>query len=153
VTGFIVANFFILTDPLLLSVNSQYPDEGEFPKRVTEERGVIVNFASAVATQPPARCITYGPSKTAVLGVSTAVADFLGPSGIRVNTVSPSIVASAMLGDRLGYFMDELAAGAIFPNVPAEPTTISHGVIFLIENSFINNLDVSATLLYNLGAK
>lgn len=40
--------------------------------------------------------------------------------------------------------MNELAAGAIFPNVPAEPTTISHGVIFLIENSFINNLDVSS---------
>lgn len=49
-----------------------------------------------------------------------------------------------MLGDRLEYFMDELAAGAIFPNLPAEPTTISHGVIFLIENSFINNLDVSS---------
>lgn len=49
-----------------------------------------------------------------------------------------------MLGDRLEYFMNELAAGAIFPNVPAEPTTISHGVIFLIENSFINNLDVSS---------
>lgn len=133
---------FLIDAAVSDAINSQYSDDGLFPKRVQEERGVIVNFASAVATQPPARCVTYGPSKTGVLGVTTAVSDFLGPSGIRVNTVSPSIVASKMLGDRIHYFNDELLAGAIFPHAPAEPSTIAHGVIFLIENSFVNNFDL-----------
>lgn len=47
------------------AINSQYPDQQtQFPERVSEERGVIVNFASAVADPVPARCLTYGPSKS-----------------------------------------------------------------------------------------
>lgn len=34
-----------------------------------EERGVIVNFASAAA-HPYARCLSYGPTKTAVVGIT-----------------------------------------------------------------------------------
>ena len=46
------------------AINSQYPDEGPFHKRVDEERGCIINIASAVASPVPARCLTYGPSKS-----------------------------------------------------------------------------------------
>jgi NAD(P)-dependent dehydrogenase (short-subunit alcohol dehydrogenase family) len=34
-----------------------------------EERGVIVNFASAAA-QNYARCLAYGPTKTATIGIT-----------------------------------------------------------------------------------
>jgi 3-hydroxyacyl-CoA dehydrogenase len=83
------------------AINSQYPDEGPFAPRVDEERGCIVNIASAVANPVPARCLTYGPTKTCVLGITTGAADFLGPSGIRVCSLSPSAVASKIMGDRL----------------------------------------------------
>lgn len=67
-----------------------------------EERGVIVNFASAAA-QNYARCLAYGPTKTATIGITRcksrspectpadkiAFADFLGPSGIRCASISP----------------------------------------------------------------
>ena len=68
-----------------------------------EERGVIVNFASAAA-QNYARCLAYGPTKTATIGITrcrsfclnmipqlttAAFADFLGPSGIRCASISP----------------------------------------------------------------
>lgn len=46
------------------AINSQYPDEGPFAPRTTQERGCIVNIASAVAHPVPARCITYGPTKS-----------------------------------------------------------------------------------------
>ena len=46
------------------AINSQYPNEGAFHERVKEERGCIVNFASAVANPVPARCLTYGPTKS-----------------------------------------------------------------------------------------
>lgn len=86
------------------AINSQYPDvQGEtFFPRVSEERGIIVNIASAVARPVPARCLTYGATKTAVLGISGGMADFLGPFGIRVCSVSPAVVGSALMGaDRI----------------------------------------------------
>lgn len=86
------------------AINSQYPDvqEETFFPRKDEERGIIINIASAVARPVPARCLTYGPSKTAVLGISGAMADFLGPFGIRVCSVSPAVVGSALMGpDRI----------------------------------------------------
>lgn len=86
------------------AINSQYPDvQGEtFFPRVEEERGIIVNIASAVAKPVPARCLTYGATKTAVLGISGGMADFLGPFGIRVCSVSPAVVGSALMGpDRI----------------------------------------------------
>lgn len=37
-----------------------------------------------------------------VLGITSGIADFLGPYGIRVNSVSPAVVASALMGpDRI----------------------------------------------------
>jgi 3-hydroxyacyl-CoA dehydrogenase len=77
------------------------------------------------------------------LGITTGAADFLGPSGIRVCSVSPSAVASKMMGDRLPYMVSELDAAAIFPRRAAEPEEVVHGVIFLLENSMVNAFDVS----------
>jgi 3-hydroxyacyl-CoA dehydrogenase len=38
----------------------------------------------------------------AVLGITSGMADFLGPYGIRVNSVSPAVVASGLMGpDRI----------------------------------------------------
>lgn len=55
------------------AVNSQYPDEGPFGPRTTQERGCIVNIASAVAHPVPARCLTYGPTKSKILFVNVEV--------------------------------------------------------------------------------
>jgi len=55
---------FLVDSVIADAINSQYPAEGPFPKRVTEERGVIINIASAVARPVPARCLTYGVTKS-----------------------------------------------------------------------------------------
>ncbi|WVQ67494.1 uncharacterized protein L199_005694 [Kwoniella botswanensis] len=125
------------------AINSQYPDEGPFAPRVTEERGCIVNVASVVAQPVPARCLTYGASKTAVLGITQGMADFLGPSGIRVNSVSPAVVASGLMSaDRIPYFTSELEAGVIFPRRVTHPDEISDAILFLIENSMMNDFNI-----------
>ncbi|WWC94359.1 hypothetical protein V866_001201 [Kwoniella sp. B9012] len=125
------------------AINSQYPDEGPFAPRVEEERGVIVNTSSAVGWPVPARCLSYGASKTAVLGLSQGMADFLGPFGIRVNTISPAVVASGLMGpDRLPYFKKELDAGVIYPRRPTTLEEISSAILFLIENSMMNDFNL-----------
>lgn len=55
---------FIIDACIADAINSQYPEGGDFPPRVTEERGIIVNIASVVGWPVPARCLTYGVSKS-----------------------------------------------------------------------------------------
>jgi 3-hydroxyacyl-CoA dehydrogenase len=62
-----VKGTFVVDSVVADAINSQYPDKGPFSPRVTEERGCIVNIASVAAHPVPARCLTYGPSKSTSL--------------------------------------------------------------------------------------
>lgn len=76
----------------------------------------------------------------AVMGITSGAADFLGPSGIRVCSVAPAVVASALMGpDRIPYFKEELDASVIFPRRLSQPDEVAHGILFLIENSMMND--------------
>lgn len=48
--------------------------------------------------------------------------------GIRVNTVSPSVINSANIGARFPYFLAELAKISSFPARPITPDEIAVGV-------------------------
>ncbi|KAE8540577.1 hypothetical protein D1P53_002939 [Cryptococcus gattii VGV] len=134
---------FVVDACIADAINSQYPDNGPFAPRVKEERGCIVNISSVVAKPVPARCLTYGSSKTAVLGISQGLSDFLGPYGIRVCTVSPAVVASQLNhAGRLPYFIKEIEASCIFPHRVSEPTEVSAAVSFILENPMLNDMDL-----------
>lgn len=110
-----------------------------------EERGIIINFASAAAHGLYARTLAYGPTKIAVIGITKSMSDFLGPSGIRVCSVSPSIVASAMTANFSTYFSDDLLKHATFPRVPATPDDVTPTIQYLIENKFLNGIDIQVS--------
>eukprot|EP00892_Ulva_mutabilis_P001957 jgi/Ulvmu1/11762/UM008_0176.1 len=56
-------------------------------------RDAAVLFVSSItAFRPPAPISAYAVSKTALLGVVKALADEMGPSGVRVNGIAPGIV-------------------------------------------------------------
>lgn len=75
-----------------------------------------------------------------MLGITSGAADFLGPSGIRVCSVSPAVVASALMGpDRIPYFESELEAGVIFPRRTSQPAEVAHAIMYLIENAMMND--------------
>ena len=63
--------------------------------------GAIVNVVSVNAFfQPDGLVIDYGAAKAALLNVSKALSQELGPQGIRINSVSPGQVATDLwLGD------------------------------------------------------
>lgn len=140
------------------AINSQYPELDIFHERVSEERGVIINLSSVVGHGIPARSLTYGVSKSrcfasrrlaehmlisligAVLGITEAAADFLAPSGIRVNSVAPALVISPIMlaGGRDKYFQAQLDQYSMFPRRFTEPSEIGSAIVFLIENSMMN---------------
>ncbi|KAK9459233.1 3-oxoacyl-reductase [Lipomyces oligophaga] len=115
-----------------------------------EERGVIINFSSAAAHGLYARTLGYGPTKAAVAGITRTLSDFLGPSGIRVNSISPSIVQSVMTSNFLGYFGDDLLSHAAFPRRPVPVEEIVRTVVYLVENGFINGEDVRVDSAWRL---
>lgn len=71
------------------------------------------------------------------------MSDFLGPSGIRVNSVSPSIVASAMTANFNTYFTDDLLKHATFPRIPMTPNDLIPTLRYLFESKFMNGQDIA----------
>lgn len=108
------------------------------PKMISNHRGNIV-ILSSVWGQVGGSCeVVYSSSKSALIGMTKALAKELGPSGIRVNCVAPGVVETDMtlsLGDDT---LTSLAEDTpLMRNAKAEE--IANAVYFLASNdaSFI----------------
>jgi NAD(P)-dependent dehydrogenase (short-subunit alcohol dehydrogenase family) len=94
------------------------------PGMLERGAGAIVNVASVNAFfEPDGLVVDYGAAKAALLNVSKALAQELGPRGIRVNSVSPGPVATdlwlgkegvaAVVGRAQGVDAGEVPAAAL----------------------------------------
>ncbi|AGL16809.1 oxidoreductase [Actinoplanes sp. N902-109] len=70
------------------------------PHLLDRGSGTIITIASVNAVLPDPLVIDYGAAKAALLNFSKALSKEVGPHGIRVNTISPGPVSTALwLGD------------------------------------------------------
>ncbi|WP_129839615.1 oxidoreductase [Streptomyces sp. RFCAC02] len=76
-----------------------------------ERRGSIVNVSSINSRLPAAGPVAYSAAKAALAALGKSLAEEFGPRGVRVNTVSPGVVRTAVWEDPAG-FGGEVAAGA-----------------------------------------
>jgi NAD(P)-dependent dehydrogenase (short-subunit alcohol dehydrogenase family) len=67
------------------------------------KRGSVVNISTNVARMPHAGPVPYTTAKAALTALGKALAEEFGPQGIRVNTVSPGPVRTAMWEAPDGY--------------------------------------------------
>ncbi|WP_405062383.1 SDR family NAD(P)-dependent oxidoreductase [Kribbella sp. NBC_01505] len=67
------------------------------------QQGAIVNVSSNSARMPSAGPTPYSTAKAAVTALSKALAEEFGPQGVRVNTVSPGAVRTALWTSPDGY--------------------------------------------------
>lgn len=102
--------------------------------RIMVERGggSIVNIASVAAQSAFRGRAAYVASKSALLGLTRAIAWELGPRGIRCNAIAPGIIETALTSH---YFEDETRAAGIREQTPArrwgQPEDLSGAAIFL----------------------
>ncbi|MDA0566533.1 SDR family oxidoreductase [Streptomonospora sp. S1-112] len=82
------------------------------PVLTTRGGGAIVNVSSVNARMPAASIVHYSASKAALTNVGRALAEELGASGIRVNTVSPGPVRTPMWTAEEDGFANGFAARA-----------------------------------------
>ncbi len=106
------------------------------PAMLAEQRGSIVNVASMWG-QVGASCeAAYSAAKGAVIALTKALAKELGPSGIRVNAVSPGLVATDMNAhlrpEEMADLVDQTPLGEV-----GKPEQIARAIVFLADAEFI----------------
>lgn len=68
------------------------------PTMIEQKKGVVINISTAAAKQPFwEMTMSYSSAKAALNAYSKALANELGPKGIRVNVVSPGMVKTPLL--------------------------------------------------------
>jgi NAD(P)-dependent dehydrogenase (short-subunit alcohol dehydrogenase family) len=109
------------------------------------EGGSIIIISSTNGLRGTANTAHYTASKHAVVGLARTLANELGPRGIRVNTVHPGAVATAMTLNQTTFkrlrpdltlptgedAAEVLAAGHLLPVPWVEPIDVANAVVFL----------------------
>lgn len=110
------------------------PTKAVWPHMVARKRGSIVNTASMSATKvfPSLPCIAHMTVKSAVQGFTRHLAYEGSLHGIRVNSVSPGLIASPSTGPLLddSSWTNEMLAGHMLKRL-GTPDDIAYCALFL----------------------
>ena len=101
-----------------------------------ETKGVIINISSMAAQYGLPYVIAYSASKTAIDGMTRALAVELGPMGIRVNAVAPGFIHTPMTAKALDS--DPARKAKVMGRTPmgkmGEPQDIADVISFLVSD-------------------
>ena len=99
---------------------------------LTQGSGNIINISSMAAQYGLPKVIAYSASKTAIDGMTRAMAVELSPKGIRVNAIAPGFIYSAMTDAALNS--DPERKAKVFGRTPmghmGQPTDIGEAALF-----------------------
>lgn len=108
------------------------------PHMVSRQAGKLL-FISSMWGQRGASCeAAYSASKAGIIGLSQSLAQELGPSGIRINTLAPGVIETDMIADYTDEEKDVLAQRAMLGRI-GRPEEVAKAAAFLLseEASFI----------------
>ena len=119
------------------------------PGFLAKQAGSIVTVSSMWG-QVGASCeVGYSATKGAVIAMTKALAQELGPSGIRVNCVAPGVVLTDMCANVAPETMRELASQAALGR-NGSPEDIAKAILYLADAPFVTGqvLGVNGGLVY-----
>jgi meso-butanediol dehydrogenase / (S,S)-butanediol dehydrogenase / diacetyl reductase len=117
----VVANMPEETWDRVMAVNAKGPflcAKAAIPHLTRNKEGAIVNIASIAGKTARAGLSAYCASKFAVIALTQALAEELGPANIRVNAVCPGLLRTAMWTDVLNKYLGQASSGK--PYTPFE---------------------------------
>jgi NAD(P)-dependent dehydrogenase (short-subunit alcohol dehydrogenase family) len=108
------------------------------PSGEAQERGVIVNTASAAAFDGQVGQAAYSASKAGIVGMSLPIARDLAEYGIRINAIAPGIFETPMVQGMPSRLQESLASMALFPQRLGQPAEFARLARHIIENPYLN---------------
>ena len=102
------------------------------------ERGVIVNTASAAATEGQMGQAAYSAAKAGIVGMTLTIARDLSREAIRVNTIQPGIFDTPAMARAPQEMKDALGAMVPFPPRLGNADEFASMALEIIRNSYIN---------------
>ncbi|ANH37610.1 3-oxoacyl-[acyl-carrier-protein] reductase FabG [Nocardioides dokdonensis FR1436] len=103
-----------------------------------EERGVIINTASAAAYDGQVGQAAYSASKAALVGMTLPVARDLAKHRIRVNTIAPGFFRTPLVDLQPEEVQASLAAQVPHPSRAGDPDEFASLVEHVIANPMLN---------------
>lgn len=108
---------------------------------IAKQSGLIVNISSVWGEVGGSCESVYSASKAALIGFTKALAKELGWSGIRVNSVSPGVIATRMnahfSAEDMQALKEEIPMGRI-----GEGEDVANAVLYLEENDYVTGIDL-----------
>ena len=108
---------------------------------IDKQSGLIVNISSVWGEVGGSCESVYSASKAALLGFTKALAKELGWSGIRVNSVSPGVIATRMnehfTAEDMQALKEEIPMGRI-----GTGEDVAKAVLYLEENDYVTGIDL-----------
>ena len=105
---------------------------------VDGERGVMVNTASAAATEGQMGQAAYSAAKAAIVGMTLTIARDLAREGIRVNTIQPGIFDTPAMARATPEMKQALGAMVPFPKRMGDASEYASMALEMIRNGYIN---------------
>lgn len=121
-----------------INIRAQYSTARDAARRMTVG-GAIVNMASIAGLRGGANISAYAVSKAAVIGLTRAFANELGPRGIRVNAVAPGVIDTPGVQEQLaplrsgGIDIDKVITANPL-RIAGQPDHIARAVLFLVSD-------------------
>jgi len=125
----------------------------EAVKHMGPAGGSVINISSVASTMRPANSVVYAASKAAVEAITGVLARELGPRKIRVNAISPGMIATE--GARAGGFVGGEFQQMVEAQAPlgrmGEPDDIAPTAVYLASSD--SKYMTGETLLVSGGLK
>lgn len=102
------------------------------------ERGVIINTASAAATEGQMGQAAYSAAKAGIVGMTLTIARDLSREGIRVNTLQPGIFDTPAMARAPQEMKDALGKMVPFPPRLGNADEYASMALELVRNGYVN---------------
>lgn len=105
---------------------------------INDERGVIVNTASAAATEGQMGQAAYSAAKAGIVGMTLTIARDLSREGIRVNTIQPGIFNTPAMARATPEMLKALGGMVPFPPRLGAPEEYASMAVEIVRNGYVN---------------
>jgi NAD(P)-dependent dehydrogenase (short-subunit alcohol dehydrogenase family) len=102
------------------------------------ERGVMVNTASAAATEGQMGQAAYAAAKAGIVGMTLPIARDLSREAIRVVTIQPGIFDTPAMAGATPQMLESLGAMVPFPKRLGRPEEYASLALEIIRNGYLN---------------